>query len=47
MAGPGLQMAPDTGRAEGDGTVRLAEAGLWPLPELEDIVRVTITPASE
>lgn len=47
MAGPGLQMAPNTGRAEGDGTLRLAETGLWPFPAVAEIVRVTITPGAD
>jgi hypothetical protein len=47
MAGPGLQPAPNTGRAEGDTTVRLATSGLWPFPAIGDLVRVTITPRSE
>jgi hypothetical protein len=47
MAGPGLQSAPNTGRAEGDGSVRLASGGLWPFPAIGDLVRVTISPRIE
>ncbi|MFN3199607.1 MAG: spondin domain-containing protein [Bradymonadia bacterium] len=38
------QAGPDTGAAEGDGTVRLADEDVWPLPMASRLIRVVVTP---
>ena len=38
------QSGPDTGASEGDATVRAAAGDIWRLADVNDIIRVTLTP---
>jgi hypothetical protein len=44
MAGPGLQLAGNTGASEGDGTVRALASPVWGYPSPSSVVRVTVAP---